>query len=42
MTSVPFGMTSQEMANWYYRRGGQELHDNLSSLFNLKPLMCAV
>lgn len=39
-TSVPFGMTSQEIANWYYRRGGQELHDNLSSLFNLKPLMC--
>ena len=39
-TSVPFGMTSQENANWYYRRGGQELHDNLSSLFNLKPLMC--
>ncbi|PWK62801.1 TRAP transporter substrate-binding protein [Roseicyclus mahoneyensis] len=42
MTSVPFGMTSQEMANWYYRRGGQELHDNLSSLFNLKPLMCGM
>jgi len=39
-TSVPFGMTSQEISNWYYRRGGQELHDNLSSLFNLKPLMC--
>ena len=39
-TAVPFGMTAQEMANWYYRRGGQELHDNLSSLFNLKPLMC--
>ena len=40
MTSVPFGMTSQEMANWYYRRGGQELHDELAGLFNLKPLMC--
>ncbi|MBM2320978.1 MULTISPECIES: TRAP transporter substrate-binding protein [Marivita] len=39
-TAVPFGMTAQEMANWYYRRGGQALHDNLSSLFNLKPLMC--
>lgn len=39
-TSVPFGMTSQELANWYYRRDGQQLHDNLSSLFNLKPLMC--
>jgi len=42
MTSVPFGMTSQEMANWYYRRDGQALHDNLSSLFNLKPLMCGM
>jgi len=38
-TSVPFGMTAQELANWYYRRGGQELHDELSGLFNLKPLM---
>jgi len=38
-TSVPFGMTAQEMANWYYRRGGQELHDELSGLFGLKPLM---
>ncbi|RDC73147.1 ABC transporter substrate-binding protein [Rhodovulum sp. 12E13] len=38
-TSVPFGMTTQEHDNWYYRRGGQELHDELSGLFNLKPLM---
>jgi TRAP-type mannitol/chloroaromatic compound transport system substrate-binding protein len=42
MTSVPFGMTSQEMANWYYRRDGQVLHDELSGLFNLKPLMCGM
>lgn len=41
-TSVPFGMTAQELANWYYRRGGSELHDNLSSLFNLKPIMCGM
>src|SRR6056297_2001226 len=41
-TSVPFGMTAQEMANWYYRRGGQDLHDNLSGLFGLKPLMCGM
>ncbi|MEO0637297.1 MAG: TRAP transporter substrate-binding protein [Pseudomonadota bacterium] len=41
-TSVPFGMTAQELANWYYRRGGQDLHDNLSALFNLKPLMCGM
>ncbi len=39
-TSVPFGMTGQEMANWYYHRGGQELHDELGLLFNLKPFMC--
>src|SRR6056297_350923 len=38
-TGVPFGMTTQENDNWYYRRGGQELHDELSGLFNLKPLM---
>ncbi len=38
-TSVPFGMTAQENSNWYYRRGGQELHDDLSALFGLKPLM---
>jgi TRAP-type mannitol/chloroaromatic compound transport system substrate-binding protein len=41
-TSVPFGMTSQELANWYYRRNGQQLHDDLSGLFNLKPLMCGM
>ena len=41
-TSVPFGMTAQEMANWYYRRGGQEAHDELSSLFGLKPIMCGM
>ncbi len=39
-TSVPFGMTGQELANWYYHRGGQEQHDELSSLFNLKPFLC--
>ncbi|MEO0497377.1 MAG: TRAP transporter substrate-binding protein [Pseudomonadota bacterium] len=41
-TSVPFGMTAQELANWYYRRGGAELHANLSALFNLKPIMCGM
>ena len=41
-TSVPFGMTAQEMANWYYRRDGQALHDELSSLFNIKPIMCGM
>ena len=39
-TSVPFGMTGQEMSNWYYRRGGHELHNELAGLFNLKSFMC--
>jgi TRAP-type mannitol/chloroaromatic compound transport system substrate-binding protein len=39
-TSVPFGMTAQEMSNWYYRRGGAEQHAELSSLFNLRTFMC--
>ncbi|MEO0710902.1 MAG: twin-arginine translocation signal domain-containing protein, partial [Pseudomonadota bacterium] len=39
-TSVPFGMTGQELANWYYHRGGQEAHDELAGLFNLKPFLC--
>ena len=38
-TSVPFGMTGQEMANWYYHRGGAELHNELAGLFNLKSFM---
>ncbi|MFT5869423.1 MAG: TRAP-type mannitol/chloroaromatic compound transport system substrate-binding protein [Paracoccaceae bacterium] len=39
-TSVPFGMTGQEMANWYYHRGGMEKHHELGALFNLKSFMC--
>ncbi len=39
-TSVPFGMTGQEMANWYYHRGGHDHHNELASLFNLKSFMC--
>ena len=39
-TSVPFGMTGQEMANWYYHRGGHDLHNELAGLFNLKSFMC--
>ncbi|SEM77399.1 Tat (twin-arginine translocation) pathway signal sequence [Palleronia salina] len=38
-TAVPFGMTGQEMANWYYQRGGHELHNELASLFNLKSFL---
>ncbi|WP_371036541.1 MULTISPECIES: TRAP transporter substrate-binding protein [unclassified Rhodosalinus] len=38
-TAVPFGMTAQELANWYYHRGGHELHNELSELFNLKSFL---
>lgn len=39
-TSVPFGMTGQEFANWYYHRGGHDLHNELAGLFNLKSFAC--
>jgi len=38
-TSVPFGMTAQELANWYYHAGGMELHDELGQIFNLKSFL---
>ncbi|WP_208350051.1 TRAP transporter substrate-binding protein [Pseudaestuariivita rosea] len=38
-TSVPFGMTAQELANWYYHAGGMELHDELGEIFNLKSFL---
>ncbi|MBT6512207.1 MAG: ABC transporter substrate-binding protein, partial [Rhodospirillaceae bacterium] len=31
-----FGMTAQELNNWYYHMGGRELQDELGELFNLK------
>jgi TRAP-type mannitol/chloroaromatic compound transport system substrate-binding protein len=37
--SVPFGMTAQELANWYYHMGGQELHDELGQIFGLKSFL---
>ena len=37
-TAVPFGGTAQEVTNWYYHGGGQELHDELGQIFNLKGL----
>ncbi len=37
-TAVPFGMTAQELANWYYHGGGHELHDELGQIFGLKSL----
>jgi TRAP-type mannitol/chloroaromatic compound transport system substrate-binding protein len=35
-TAVPFGMTAQEITNWYYQMGGKELHDELNLIFGLK------
>lgn len=37
--SVPFGMTAQELANWYYHEGGQEFHDELGQIFGLKSFL---
>ncbi len=34
--SVPFGMTAQELANWYYHGEGQAFHDELGQIFGLK------
>jgi len=38
-TAVPFGMTAQELANWYYHAGGQALHDELNMIFGLKGFL---
>jgi len=38
-TSVPFGMTAQELANWYYHMGGMEFHDELGDIFGLKSFL---
>jgi len=35
-TSVPFGLTANEMNAWLYYGGGQELWDELSAGYNLK------
>ena len=34
-----FGGTAQEFTNWYHHGGGQELHDELGQIFNLKGLI---
>ncbi|MEM6826208.1 MAG: TRAP transporter substrate-binding protein [Pseudomonadota bacterium] len=39
-TAVPFGATAQELMCWYYNDGGQELHDELGQIFNLKSFQC--
>ncbi|MBT0957131.1 TRAP transporter substrate-binding protein [Alphaproteobacteria bacterium KMM 3653] len=38
-STVPFGMTSPEMMNWYYHDGGQQLHDELGAIFGLKSFL---
>ncbi|MGB3406361.1 MAG: TRAP transporter substrate-binding protein [Jannaschia sp.] len=38
-TAVPYGMTAQELANWYYHAGGMELHDELGQIFGLKSFL---
>ena len=38
-TTVPFGLTASELAAWIHYGGGQELWDELSAGFNLKPLL---
>ncbi len=38
-STVPFGMTAQELNNWYYHGGGMELHDEMGQIFGLKPFL---
>ncbi len=38
-TSVPFGMTAQEIVNWYYHGDGAALHDELGEIFGLKSFL---
>ncbi|MEM8789036.1 MAG: TRAP transporter substrate-binding protein [Pseudomonadota bacterium] len=38
-TAIPFGMTAQELVNWYYHDGGHDLHDELGQIFNLKSFI---
>mgnify|MGYP003985410219 FL=1 len=37
--TVPFGLTASEMNAWIYHGGGQELWDELSAGFNIKPFL---
>ncbi len=38
-TSVPFGMTAQELVNWYYHGEGAAFHDELGQIFGLKSFL---
>ncbi|CTQ32861.1 TRAP transporter substrate-binding protein [Jannaschia rubra] len=37
--SLPFGMTPQELNNWYYHDGGSDLHNELGQIFGLKSFL---
>ncbi|MEO1307459.1 MAG: ABC transporter substrate-binding protein, partial [Pseudomonadota bacterium] len=39
-TAVPFGATAQELTNWYYHDGGQDLHNELGQIFGLHSMQC--
>lgn len=39
-TTVPYGLTPQELHAWIHHGGGQELWDELSGQFNIKPILC--
>ncbi|GHF59239.1 TRAP transporter substrate-binding protein [Seohaeicola zhoushanensis] len=38
-TAAPFGMTAQEIVNWYYHGGGLGFHDELGQIFGLKSFL---
>ncbi|PIE15296.1 MAG: ABC transporter substrate-binding protein [Rhodobacterales bacterium] len=38
-TAAPFGMTPQELCNWYYNGEGMALHDELGQIFGLKSFL---
>ena len=38
-TAVPFGGTAQELTNWYYHGGGEQLHDEIGEIFNFKGML---
>lgn len=40
-TSVPFGMTADELAAWIQIDGGQQLWEELYARFNVKPILAA-
>jgi TRAP-type mannitol/chloroaromatic compound transport system substrate-binding protein len=40
-SGVPFGFTADEMFAWVRYGGGQELWDELSGQFDIKPLQCS-